>query len=199
MAVETGAKTGLFYSDKKTQEYLSGFGKEAEIQTPYDCSYESEVDIDLSDVGPMLAVPHRVDNAVPVSDYAGTKLDQVFLGTCTNGRYEDLERFAEIVKGKKVAVRTIVVPASKNILLRALKTGILTDIIEAGCSVCPPGCGPCLGAHMGVLGEGEVGLSTANRNFKNRMGVGAEYYLCSPSTAAASAIKGEITSPEDVL
>jgi methanogen homoaconitase large subunit len=197
MAVETGAKAGLFYSDKKTQEYLTGFGKKAERQTPADCSYESETDIDLSDLEPLLAFPHRVDNAVPVTKYSGTKLDQVFLGTCTNGRYEDLRRFAEIVKGKKVKVRTIVVPASKKVLLKAVSTGILSDIIEAGCTVCPPGCGPCLGSHMGVLGEGEIGLSTANRNFKNRMGVGAEYYLCSPSTAGASAITGEITSPEE--
>ncbi|MDD4300831.1 MAG: aconitase family protein, partial [Methanomicrobium sp.] len=181
------------------QEYIAGFGKKAERQIPADCSYESETDIDLSDLEPLIAVPHRVDNAVPVTKYSGTKLDQVFLGTCTNGRYEDLRRFAEIVKGKKVKVRTIVVPASKTVLLKAISTGILSDIINAGCTVCPPGCGPCLGAHMGVLGEGEVGLSTANRNFKNRMGVGAEYYLCSPSTAAASAIKGEITSPEEIL
>ena len=199
MAVETGAKTGLFYSDEKTREYLKSFGKVAEIQTQCDCSYEKSVDIDLSDIVPMLAVPHRVDNAVPVTDYSGTKLDQVFLGTCTNGRYEDLLSFAKIVSKNKVQVRTIVVPASKDVLKKAVSTGIISDLIEAGCTVCPPGCGPCLGAHMGVLGEGEVGISTANRNFKNRMGVGAEYYLCSPATAAASAIKGEITSPEEIL
>ena len=199
MAVETGAKTGLFYSDEKTREYLKSFGKVAEIQTQCDCSYEKSVDIDLSDIVPMLAVPHRVDNAVPVTDYSGTKLDQVFLGTCTNGRYEDLLSFAKIVSKNKVQVRTIVVPASKDVLKKAVSTGIISDLIEAGCTVCPPGCGPCLGAHMGVLGEGEVGLSTANRNFKNRMGVGAEYYLCSPATAAASAIRGEITSPEEII
>ncbi|MBN2734565.1 MAG: 3-isopropylmalate dehydratase large subunit [Methanomicrobiaceae archaeon] len=199
MAVETGAKAGLFYSDKKTAEYLAEYGKKADIQTPSDCSYERTVNIDLSNLEPLLAVPNRVDNAVPVTDYSGTKLDQVFLGTCTNGRYDDLLRFSAIVKGKKVKVRTVVVPASRSVLSKALKNGILSDIIEAGCTVCPPGCGPCLGAHMGVLGEGEVGLSTANRNFKNRMGVGAEYYLCSPQTAAASAVTGEITSPEELL
>ncbi|WP_209691706.1 aconitase/3-isopropylmalate dehydratase large subunit family protein [Methanomicrobium sp. W14] len=198
MAVETGAKAGLFYSDKKTQEYLSGFGKEAGRQAKQDCTYESSVEIDLSGIEPLLAVPDRVDNAVPVTKYSGTNLDEVFVGTCTNGRYEDLRRFAGIVKGKKVSVRTIVVPASRNVLLKALSGGLIEDIVKAGCTVCPPGCGPCLGAHMGVLGEGEVGLSTANRNFRNRMGVGAEYFLCSPSTAAASALKGEITSPEDI-
>ena len=197
MAIEAGAKAGLFYSDAVTAEYLAGFDIEAERQTPEDPVYTKEIDIDLSDLKPMLAVPHRVDTGVPVEKYSGTALDQVFVGTCTNGRYEDLKRFADIVRGKKVKVRTVVVPASRSVLERAVSTGILLDIIQAGCAVGTPGCGPCLGMHMGVLGEGEVGLSTANRNFKNRMGVGAEYYLCSPSTAAASALAGEIRSPED--
>jgi len=123
----------------------------------------------------------------------------MFVGTCTNGRYEDLERFAAIVRGKKVKVRTVVVPASRLVLSKAIRTGLLATIVDAGCAVGTPGCGPCLGAHMGVLGEGEVALSTANRNFKNRMGVGAEYYLCSPGTAAASALSGVITNPEELL
>lgn len=198
MAIEAGAKAGLFYSDDKTISCLAEFGKTAERQEPEDCTYADELFLDLDDIAPVISAPHRVDNAVPVDRYAGTPLDQVFVGTCTNGRYEDLKRFADIVRGKKVAVRTIVVPASKRTLLKCIETGVLSDIVAAGCSIGTPGCGPCLGAHMGVLGEGEVGLSTANRNFKNRMGVGAEYYLCSPSTAAASALKGKITDPEAI-
>jgi methanogen homoaconitase large subunit len=201
MAVETGAKVGLFYADELTREHLLVYGaneKTIHMQKPDDCSYESEVHIDLDNIEPLLAVPHRVDNAVSVTQYSGTQIDQVFLGTCTNGRFEDLKRFADIVKGKKVAVRTIVTPASKDVYSKAVSTGVMSAILEAGCVICPPGCGPCLGAHMGVLGEGEVGLSTANRNFRNRMGVGAEYYLCSPSTAAISALYGEIRSPNEL-
>jgi len=118
------------------------------------------------------------------------------VGTCTNGRYSDLARFARIVKGRKVVVRTIVVPASRVVLQKAINTGVLMDLVEAGCSIGTPGCGPCLGSHMGVIGDGEVCLSTANRNFRNRMGVGGEIYLSSVSTAAASALEGEITEPE---
>ncbi|WAI01978.1 aconitase/3-isopropylmalate dehydratase large subunit family protein [Methanogenium organophilum] len=199
MAVECGAKAGLFYADKTTQEYLARYGHEVEQQKPEEGPYCRELHIDLADTEPVLSVPHRVDTVAPVTDYAGTPLDQVFVGTCTNGRYEDLERFARIVRGKEVACRTIVVPASRAIMQQAAKTGVLADIIGAGCMVGPPGCGPCLGMHMGVLGEGETALSTANRNFKNRMGVGAEYYLGSVATAAVSALAGEITSPEGIL
>ena len=145
---------------------------------------------------PVIAVPPRVDTIRPVSDLVGLPLDQVFVGTCTNGRYSDLARFARIVKGRKVAVRTIVVPASRAVLEEAIRTGVLADLVEAGCTIGTPGCGPCLGAHMGVIGEGEVCLSTANRNFKNRMGIGGEIYLSSVATAAASALEGEITEPE---
>ena len=199
MAVECGAKTGLFYADKTTQDYLARYGHTVKQQKPEECTYYRELSLDLSDIEPVLSVPHRVDTVAPVTEYAGTPLDEVFVGTCTNGRYEDLERFAGIVRGKEVKCRTIVVPASRAIMQQAAESGVLTDIIAAGCMVGPPGCGPCLGMHMGVLGEGEVALSTANRNFKNRMGVGAEYYLGSVATAAASALKGEITSPEGIL
>ncbi len=147
---------------------------------------------------PLVAVPHRVDTVREAEEVAGTEIDQVFVGTCTNGRYEDLARFARIVRGKQVAVRTLVVPASRAVLLRAIATGVLADIVGAGCMVAPPGCGPCLGAHEGVMGEGEVCLSTANRNFRNRMGVGAEIYLSSVATAAASALAGVIAVPEAV-
>ncbi|NLN72098.1 MAG: 3-isopropylmalate dehydratase/homoaconitate hydratase family large subunit [Thermoplasmatales archaeon] len=197
MSVESGAKAGLFYADDVTCRYLRGHGRDAVPQKAEDCSYVREETIRLDDLEPLLAVPHKVDDVRPVSDFEGTPLDQVFVGTCTNGRYGDLKRFADIVKGKKVRVRTVVVPASRAVLLRAIETGVLRDIVESGAVVGNPGCGPCLGAHQGVLGEDEIGLSTANRNFKNRMGVGAKYYLSSPTTAAFSALKGEIASPED--
>lgn len=199
LAVETGAKAGLFYADQETRRYLAASGRafsEAMTQVPEEGKYLQTLTIDLADVEPLVAVPNRVDTVRPVTDVAGVRLDQVFLGTCTNGRYGDLARFAAIVKGKKVAVRTVVVPASQKVLAEAAASGVLADLIGAGCMIGPPGCGPCLGAHMGVLGEGEVCLSTANRNFLNRMGVGGSIYLSSPGTAAASALTGEITSPE---
>ncbi|HIH85869.1 MAG TPA: 3-isopropylmalate dehydratase/homoaconitate hydratase family large subunit [Methanoculleus sp.] len=196
MAVETGAKAGIFYADDLTLSYLADYGVKASPQVPEECRYERTLDIDLDDIVPLVAVPHRVDTVREAEEIAGTRLDQVFVGTCTNGRYEDLERFARIVRGKKAAVRTLVFPASRAVLSRAIETGILADIVDAGCVVGPPGCGPCLGAHAGVLGEGEVCLSTANRNFKNRMGVGGEIYLSSVATAAASALAGEIAVPE---
>ncbi|MBT8508107.1 3-isopropylmalate dehydratase large subunit [Methanomicrobiaceae archaeon CYW5] len=196
MAIEAGAKTGLFYADAITRQYLAGYGHDVSEQVPDDPDYAEEITIDLADVAPVLSVPHRVDTVAEVTAYEGTPLDQVFVGTCTNGRYSDIERFASLVRGKKVKTRTIVVPASRDVLLRAGRAGLLTDLIEAGCIIGSPGCGPCLGMHMGVLGEGEVALSTANRNFRNRMGVGAEYYLGSVATAAASALAGEIRSPE---
>ncbi len=195
LAVETGAKTGLCYADTVTAGYLESFGKVAGPQAPPSCTYDRELEFDLDDIVPVIAIPPRVDTILPVTDLLGLPLDQVFVGTCTNGRYEDLSRFASIVRGKKVRVRTIVAPASRRVLEDAVRTGILSDILAAGCTVIPPGCGPCLGAHMGVIGEGEVCLSTANRNFRNRMGVGGEIYLSSVSTAAASALAGEITLP----
>ena len=201
LAIETGAKAGLFYADQETCRYLAASGRaisEAMTQISEEGKYLQTLTIDLADVEPLVAVPHRVDTVRPVSDVAGVSLDQVFLGTCTNGRYGDLARFAAIVKGKKVAVRTVVVPASQKVLVEAAASGVLADLIGAGCMIGPPGCGPCLGAHLGVLGEGEVCLSTANRNFLNRMGVGGSIYLSSPGTAAASALTGEITSPEGI-
>ena len=196
LSMEAGAKAGLFYADDVTVRYLKERGHAVLPQEPEACSYTKEIDIDLADIVPLVAVPPRVDTVKPVDDLAGLPLDQVFVGTCTNGRYLDLARFARLVKGRKVAVRTIVVPASAEILKKAIRTGVLADIVEAGCTIGTPGCGPCLGYHMGVLGEGEVCLSTANRNFKNRMGVGGEIYLGSVATAAAGALAGEITSPE---
>ena len=196
LAVETGAKAGMFYADEVTVQYLAGAGHEVQRQEPEPCRYQQELDFDLSDIVPVIAVPPRVDTIRPVSDLVGLPLDQVFVGTCTNGRYSDLARFAQLVKGRKVAVRTIVVPASRAVLQEAIRTGVLADLVEAGCTIGTPGCGPCLGAHMGVIGEGEVCLSTANRNFKNRMGTRGEIYLSSVATAASSALEGEITPPE---
>jgi methanogen homoaconitase large subunit len=196
LSVEAGAKAGLFYADDVTVRYLKERGQTVSPQAPEPCTYAQELDIDISSVEPVIAVPHRVDTVRPVHELAGLPIDQIFVGTCTNGRYSDLARFASLVKGNKVAVRTIVIPASASILTETLRTGVLSDIVEAGCTIGTPGCGPCIGYHMGVLAEGEVCLSTANRNFKNRMGVGGKIYLSSVATAAASAIKGEITVPE---
>jgi methanogen homoaconitase large subunit len=176
--------------------YLEERGQSVKPQVPEPCTYCRELEFDLADIVPLVAVSNRVDTVKPVSDLAGVSIDQVFVGTCTNGRFSDLARLAKIVKGQKVAVRTIVVPASRTVLEEAIRTGVLADLVAAGCTIGTPGCGPCLGAHMGVLGEGEVCLSTANRNFKNRMGVGGEIYLSSVGTAAASALAGEITEPE---
>ena len=200
MVVEAGAKAGLWYADNVTREFLSRYGQSCTLQEPDDeAVYSEELWIDLQGLEPLLAVPHRVDTVKPVSELAGTSLDQVFIGTCTNGRYEDLARAASILDRKQVAVRTVVVPASRADYLQAVNSGVMATLVGAGCVIGPPGCGPCLGAHMGVLGDGEVGLSTANRNFRNRMGVGGSYYLSSPSTAAASAITGEISDPREFL
>ncbi|MDH7593048.1 MAG: aconitase/3-isopropylmalate dehydratase large subunit family protein [Methanomicrobiales archaeon] len=196
LAVETGAKAGMFYADGITARYLKERGLEAELQEPEPCRCAGSVDIDLSAISPLVAVPPRVDRVRRVEELQGIPIDQVFVGTCTNGRFSDMERLARGLKGRKVMVRTIVVPASRAVLLASVKAGIVEELLRAGCTIAPPGCGPCLGAHMGVLGEGEVCLSTANRNFTNRMGIGGEVYLASVSTAAASAVKGEIAPPE---
>jgi methanogen homoaconitase large subunit len=196
LAIECGAKTGLFYADQITIEYLAGMGRSALPQQPEECRYEKTVGIDLSALEPLAAIPPRVDRSRPVSELAGLPVDQVFVGTCTNGRYSDLARFAAAIRGKKVKIRTIVVPASRRVMVQAARSGIIAELNEAGCIVGAPGCGPCLGAHMGVIGKGEVCVSTANRNFRNRMGVGGEVYLASVGTAAATALRGEITPPE---
>src|SRR5512136_297117 len=196
MAVEAGAKAGLFYADGETVRYLAGFGIEANPQVHEECTYVRQLEIDITDLPPLIASHHRVDRVQEVAAMAGTHIDEVFVGTCTNGRLEDLERLARILKGKEVRVRTIVVPASQRVLREATRKGIVEILLSAGCVVGIPGCGPCLGAHMGVLGEGEVCLSTANRNFTNRMGVGGEILLSSVATAGVSALRGEVTVPE---
>jgi methanogen homoaconitase large subunit len=199
MGVEMGAKAAIVPPDGVTEEFLKG-----RARVPYHPvhsdpgTYDSEMEFEVSDLVPQVAAPFRVDNVRPVCELAGTEVDQVFIGTCTNGRYEDLEIAAEILKGKKVKTRTLVIPASRQILLQALTTGIIETLVRAGAMIGTPGCGPCLGAHMGVLAEGEVCLSTANRNFPGRMGKGGLIYLASPATAAATAFKGEIADPREV-
>ena len=199
MGVEMGAKAAIVPPDQVTEEFLKGRAKGPYHPVHSDPgSYNSEIEFEVSDLEPQVAAPFRVDNVRPVTELAGTEVDQVFIGTCTNGRYEDLEVAAGILKGTKVKTRTLIIPASREILLLALTTGIIETLVRAGAMIGTPGCGPCLGAHMGVLAEGEVCLSTANRNFPGRMGKGGLIYLASPATAAATAIKGEITDPREV-
>jgi len=203
MAVEAGAKVGLFPSDETTHSYLRARGREKDfhpLSPDADAHYVNSLEVDLSQLEPMVARPHRVDNAVPVEEVKGTPIHQVFIGTCTNGRLEDLEIAARLLAGKKARSRLIVAPASRGIFLEAMKRGYLQALAEAGAMLVAPGCGPCLGVHMGVLGDGENCLSTANRNFQGRMGnPHAFIYLASPATAAATAIKGEITDPREFL
>jgi methanogen homoaconitase large subunit len=160
--------------------------------------YAGELNVKVDDLGPQVACPHQVDNVKDVEEVVGTAIDQVFIGSCTNGRFEDLQMAASILRGETVAVRTIVIPASKLVLLNSIRTGVLETLIQAGATVCSPGCGPCLGAHNGVLGRGEACLSTSNRNFKGRMGAEGLVYLASPATAAATALKGEIADPRQL-
>jgi len=200
MAIEMGAKAGIVPPDEKTFEYLKGRAVEdyEPVYADEDADYVEEYHIDVNDLEPQVARPHEVDNVCGVSEVAGTKVDQVFIGTCTNGRLEDLESAAEVLKGKEVVVRTIVIPASRQVMIEAIRNGTVETLLDAGATFATPGCGPCLGGHMGVIGEGEVCISTANRNFRGRMGTGGFIYLASPATAVASALRGEITDPRDV-
>ncbi|MEP0814785.1 MAG: 3-isopropylmalate dehydratase large subunit [bacterium] len=201
MTAEMGAKCGYFEADEITREYLAATGIAPSdfdcVHSDEDAAYASRLSFDLSEIVPMIAKPHTVDNVVPASELAGTKIDQVVLGTCTNGRLSDLAAAAAVLDGKKVAksVRLLVFPASKRVFQEALKAGIIEKLSDAGAVIMNPGCGPCLGAHEGALAPGEVCLSTSNRNFKGRMGNPDSFiYLCSPITAAASAIAGKISS-----
>lgn len=202
MAVEAGATSGIVPADAETVRYLrheAGVADGIElIGSDPGASYVHCVKLDASKLIPQVACPHTVDNVKAVSTVEGTTVNQIVIGSCTNGRLNDLEAAARILKGRKVAegVRLLVFPASWRVYREALEAGVLKDLIEAGAVVCNPGCGPCLGVHQGALGDGEVGLATTNRNFKGRMGnPKGEVYLCSPSTAAASAVTGVITDP----
>ena len=205
MVVEAGAKVGLFPSDSVTQSYLESLGRGKQyiaLHPDADATYESTIEINAAQLEPTVAKPHTVDNTALAKELEGTRVAQVFIGTCTNGRLDDLRIAASILKGKKrhPQTRLVVGPASKKVLLEAMAEGYIEILVEAGATIVPPGCAACLGVHQGVLGDGEVCLSTANRNFKGRMGnLAAFVYLASPATAAATAIRGEITDPREVL
>ena len=197
MAIEMGGKTGLIEADKKTLEYVkSRSDKPGEVfKSDLDSSSLNIIDVDVSNLEPQVACPHNVDNVKPVSE-VDKKIDQVFIGSCTNGRLEDLRIAASILKNEHVArdVRLLVIPSSREVYTKALDEGLIKIFIDAGALVSAPCCGPCLGGHIGIIGSGEVCLSTSNRNFKGRQGSSdGEVYLSSPATAAASAVKGEIT------
>lgn len=205
MAVEAGAKTGLVSTDQITRQYLEEQGRGntfREIQPDTDAPYEMVLKLVAEELEPMVSFPHTVDNVKKVTEAAGTKIDQVFIGTCTNGRLDDLEIAAGILKGRHVAkgVRLIVTPASRAIYLKALRSGILEPLLEAGALITNPGCGPCVGVHQGILGNGEACLGTQNRNFLGRMGnTEGSIYLSSPATAAYSALLGKIADPREAI
>jgi len=204
MAVEMGAKAGIIEPDEKTMRYLASLGHKSEkgFISDEDAEFSEEFSFDVSDLEPQVACPHTVDNVKPITDVEGREVNQVFLGSCTNGRLYDLRIAAELLKDKEIkrGVRMIVTPASRRVYLQALKEGLIEIFLNAGCAVCNPGCGPCAGAHQGILAPGEVCVSTSNRNFRGRMGsVDAEIYLVSPATAAVTAIEGKITDPRRVL
>ena len=204
MAAEMGAKAGVVEPDEKTRTWLLGRTELPfeEVSADPDAAYERVIEYDVSELAPQVARPHTVDNVVPLAEVAGTRVDQAFIGTCTNGRLEDLRIAADLLRGRKTApgTRLLILPASREVLLAAIGEGVVSDLVSAGAVVLNPGCGPCLGAHQGVMAPGEVTLSTANRNFKGRMGCKeAEIYLASPAAVAASALAGEIADPREFV
>ncbi len=206
MVVEMGAKVGFMPVDKKTLFWLKARGVKSNkikpVSADKDAQYSQVLEYDISRLQPQVARPHNVDNAVAVKELKDIKIDQGFLGTCTNGRLEDLKIAANVLKGKKVfpGVRFIIAPASRSIYLEAIKEGLIDIFIKSGAVVVAPGCGPCVGTHNGIPADGEVVISSANRNFKGRMGnPNAFIYLASPATVAASVIKGRIDDPRRYL
>lgn len=201
LAAEMGAKNGYFPPDAVTAAFLGEpAGKHDALRSDADADYVQELTFDLSALDAMVAAPHTVDNVMPASDLAGRRIDQALIGTCTNGRIEDIRLAAKVLTGKRVApsVRLLVFPASMKVYRQALEEGLVAPLVDAGAVWMNPGCGPCLGAHEGALAPGEVCLSTANRNFRGRMGdPNSEIYLASPATVAASALAGEIVSPKE--
>lgn len=204
MAIECGAKNGIFPFDSKTFEYISEKVSRdfKSFEADKDAIYEQVIDIDLSSIDPTIAFPHLPENTKPIYEAIGIKIDQAVIGSCTNGRIEDMRAAASILKGRKVSknVRTIIIPATQNIYLECIKEGIIEIFIEAGAIISTPTCGPCLGGYMGILAGGETAIATTNRNFVGRMGhIDSKIYLSSPVVAAASAIMGEITHPENII
>lgn len=204
MAIEMGAKAGLMEADDKTQAWLSKFTKQAftPVFADQDATYAEIREYDAAKIEPQVAKPHQVDNVVPVSEVTGKPIQQALLGTCTNGRLEDLRIAAACVSKRKIhpKVRLIVAPASRNVFLEAMSEGIIQTLVEAGAAIVTPGCGPCVGTHNGVPSDEETVISTANRNFKGRMGnSNAEIFLASPATVIASALAGEITDPRNIM
>ena len=204
MAIEAGAKNGIFEVDDLTREYMKEHSTREfkEFSADSDAEYVQVINIDLADVPHTVAFPHLPENARTPQNWGDVEINQVVIGSCTNGRISDLRNAANILKGKKVkkGIRVLVFPATQKIYLEALKDGTLSTLVEAGCVISAPTCGPCLGGHMGILAAGERCVSTTNRNFLGRMGhVESEVYLASPEVAAASAITGKITAPEEVM
>jgi len=200
MAIEAGAKNGIFEVDEQTLEYVKEHSTKpfTVYKADEDATYDETYEIDLSQIKPTVAFPHLPENTRTIDEVGEVKIDQVVIGSCTNGHYKDLAEAAEVMKGKKVAknVRAIIIPATQDIYLKAIETGLVKIFIEAGCIVSTPTCGPCLGGYMGILAAGERAVATTNRNFVGRMGhVDSEVYLASPAVAAASAIAGKIASP----
>lgn len=197
MAIELGGKAGLF-SPQGLEPY--GFETPDWLFVDEQASYSRTVEIELGELQPQVAVPHQVDSVVDISEVAGTPVDVVFLGTCTNGRAEDIRQAAEIVAGKSLQTRMIISPASSQELQKVVEDGTLTTLLSAGATITTPGCGPCMGRHQGTLGDSDVCLSTGNRNFRGRMGSpDSQIYLGSPAVAAATAITGQITNPNNLL
>ena len=204
MAIEAGGKNGIFPVDDLTREYMKEHSKRpfVEYEADADAEYDEEYTIDLSTLKPTVAFPHLPENTKTIDEVGDVKIDQVVIGSCTNGRMDDLRIAAKILEGKKAAkgLRVIVIPATQQIYLDAMEEGLIRTFIEAGAIVSTPTCGPCLGGYMGVLAEGERCVSTTNRNFVGRMGhVESEVYLASPAVAAASAITGRISGPDEVM
>lgn len=203
MSIEAGAKFGIIAPDEVSIKYVKE--RSSRHFTPVypddNARYESEMEIDVSNLEPQVAVPYSPANAVPVSEVSGTPIDQVVIGSCTNGRYEDFLLAAEAMGGKPVhpGIRLIIIPATQEIFLQLIHEGLMERFIQAGAVISPPTCGPCIGAHMGILAENEVGLYTTNRNFPGRNGhPTSKVYLCGPAVAGASAVRGVITDPRDI-
>jgi len=203
MAIEAGAKAGLFRVDSKTRQYLKSRAKRpyTVYEPDADAGYAKVFEYDISNLEPQVAFPHSPANARPISQVGKVAIDQAVIGSCTNGRLDDLRVVGQILKGRKInpKVRCIVIPGTQQVYLNALKEGIIETLINAGAAVCTPSCGPCIGGHMGVLAAGEKCVSTTNRNFVGRMGhPTSEVYLANPAVAAASAVAGFITSPDNI-